>query len=114
MNPAEIHLAYFPFGGTVGRKLRPVLLLTGPVGSVPEVLVAYMTSIMVPSLIPTDLVLDPAKPDHASSNLKAVSLLRLHKLATIHECDVVRKIGELSGVVKAEVLRRLRLLLNLP
>lgn len=41
MNPAEIHLAMFPFGGTLGAKLRPVLLLSGPLGSVPEVLMAY-------------------------------------------------------------------------
>lgn len=40
MNPDEIYLASFPFGGSAGRKLRPVLLLTGPVGSVHEVLVA--------------------------------------------------------------------------
>ncbi len=38
MNRDEIHLASFPFGGSAGMKLRPVLLLTGPVGSVPEVL----------------------------------------------------------------------------
>ena len=39
MDPDEIYLASFPFGDTAGMKLRPVLLLTGPVGSVPEVLV---------------------------------------------------------------------------
>jgi len=40
MCPDEIHLASFPFGGSAGMKLRPVLLLTGPVGNVPETLVA--------------------------------------------------------------------------
>ncbi len=48
MNPDEIYLANFPFGGSAGMKLRPVLLLTNPVGSVPEVLVAYISSV-VPS-----------------------------------------------------------------
>ncbi len=33
MGPDEIHLASFPFGGSAGMKLRPVLLLTGPSGS---------------------------------------------------------------------------------
>lgn len=37
MNPDEVYLASFPFGGSAGMKLRPVLLLTAPVGSVPEV-----------------------------------------------------------------------------
>src|ERR1035437_6168492 len=39
MRPGEIYLAQFPFGDVPGMKLRPVLLLTGAVGSVPEVLV---------------------------------------------------------------------------
>lgn len=41
MHPGEIYLARFPFGDAPGMKLRPVLLLTGPIGPVPEVLVAY-------------------------------------------------------------------------
>ena len=40
MSPGEVHLASFPFGGTVGAKVRPILLLTGSLGTVPEVLVA--------------------------------------------------------------------------
>jgi hypothetical protein len=40
MRPGEIYLARFPFGDVPGIKLRPVLLLTGSLGLVPEVLVA--------------------------------------------------------------------------
>jgi hypothetical protein len=43
MQPGEIYLAKFPFGDVPGMKLRPVMLLTGTVGSVPEVLVAYIS-----------------------------------------------------------------------
>ena len=42
LKPDEIYLAHFPFGGSPGMKHRPVLMLTGPIGSVPEVLVAYL------------------------------------------------------------------------
>jgi hypothetical protein len=38
----EIYLARLPFWDVPGMQLRPVLLLTGAVGSVPEVLVAYI------------------------------------------------------------------------
>jgi hypothetical protein len=41
IQPDEIYLASFPFGDIAGMKLRPVLTLTGPLGSVPEVLVSY-------------------------------------------------------------------------
>ena len=37
MAPGEIYLANFPFGGLPGVKLRPVLLLAGPIGTIPEI-----------------------------------------------------------------------------
>jgi hypothetical protein len=46
MRPGEICLASFPFGDTAGMKLRPVLILAGPLGSIPEVLVAYISSVL--------------------------------------------------------------------
>lgn len=113
MYPDEIYLASFPFGGSAGMKLRPVLLLTGPVGSVPETLVAYISSVIPPSLLPSDLVLDPTLAEHASTNLKTASVLRLHKLATIHARNVVRRLGVLSADTAAEVDEKLRTLLQL-
>ena len=113
MNPDEIYLASFPFGGSAGRKLRPVLLLTGPVGSVPEVLVAYISSVMPSILLPSDVVLDPTVADHASTNLKTKSVLRLHKLATIHARSIVRHLGVLSPPTSTEVDGKLRQLLGL-
>ena len=52
MNPDEIYLANSPFGGGAGMKLRPVLLMTGPVGNVPEVLVAYISSVIPSPMLP--------------------------------------------------------------
>ncbi len=51
MHPAEICLASFPFGDTAGMKLRPVLVLSGAVGPIPEVLVAYISSVLPAALI---------------------------------------------------------------
>src|SRR5580692_6682317 len=77
MRPGEIFLAQFPFGDVPGMKLRPVLLLTGAVGPIPEVLVAYISSV-IPAF------LDPSMPEFSSTPLKVASMLRLHKVATIH------------------------------
>ena len=113
MNPDEICLASFSFGGSAGMKLRPVLLLTGPVGSVPEVLVAYISSIIPSVLLPSDILLEPAAAEHTSTNLKTTSVLRLHKLATIHARSVVRRLGVLSPGTAAEVDGKLRTFLGL-
>ena len=96
MLPGEIYLAKFPFGDAPGMKLRPVLLLTGPLGPVPEVLVVYISSVIPSQLLPSDLILDPALQQFHSTHLKTTSALRLHKLATIHCTSLVRYLGRLE------------------
>jgi mRNA interferase MazF len=113
MGSSEIYLSYFPFGGTPGMKLRPVLLLTGPIGTVPEVIVAYISSVIPTQLLSSDLILDPSKPEHASTKLKTISVVRLHKLATIHQRNIVRFLGKLSSSAILEVEAKLRTLLKL-
>ena len=111
MRPGEICLASFPFGDTAGMKLRPVLVLAGPVGSIPEVLVAYISSVLPSALISSDFVLDPVKPEFRSTNLKTASVLRLHKLATIHASMIARHLGTLEPPQKRTVAAKLRDLL---
>lgn len=95
MRPGEIYLARFPFCDVPGMKLRPVLLLTGALGRIPEVLVAYISSVIPVQLLATDIVIDPAKPEFLDSHLKVVSALRLHKLATIHSSNLARYLGHI-------------------
>ena len=113
MTPGELYFAKFPFGGTVGAKFRPVLALTDFVGPVPEVLVAYVTSIVPFPAMPTDVIIDPADPENAAIKLKLLSVVRLHKLATIHKSDIGRLLGKVSTRTWTDVESRLRLLLNL-
>jgi len=113
MRPGEIYLANFPFGDVPGMKLRPVLLLTGAVGPVPEVLVAYISSVVPMQLLPSDLLVDPAKPEFRSTHLKTPSALRLHKLATIHCSSLARYLGNVDSSVQKVVSGKLRDFLGL-
>src|ERR1035441_8877057 len=111
MRPGEIYLAQFPFGDVPGMKLRPVLLLTGAVGPVPEVLVSYISSVIPSQLLPSDLVLDPCRLEFHSTNLKTLSTLRLHKLATIHTSSLVRYLGLIDGATFDIVASKLKVFL---
>ena len=113
MRPGEIYLARFPFGDVPGMKLRPVLLLTGSLGSVPEVLVAYISSVLPAQPLPSDLIVDPAAPEFEGTHLKVISALRLHKLATIHCSSLARHLGALESAQHAIVAGKLRALLGL-
>lgn len=94
-------------------KLRPVLLLTGSLGVVPEVLVAYISSVLPAQPLPSDLILDPATPEFHGTHLKVTSALRLHKLATIHCSSLARHLDALESVQYAVVAGKLRALLGL-
>ncbi len=113
MRPGEIYLARFPFGDVPGMKLRPVLLLTGSLGSVPEVLVAYISSVVPAQPLPSDVIVDPAKPEFQSTRLKVTSTLRLHKLATIHCSSLARHLGALDPAQQVVVAAKLRGLIGL-
>jgi mRNA interferase MazF len=113
MRPGEIYLAQFPFGDVPGMKLRPVLLLSEPVGSVPEILVAYISSVTPAQLLPSDLLLDPDKPEYRSTHLKTASVLRLHKLATIHCSSLARSLGGLDPTALATAIAKLKGFLRL-
>jgi mRNA interferase MazF len=93
-------------------KLRPVLLLTGAVGLVPEVLVAYISSVTPVQALPSDLFIDPSAPEFRSTHLKVPSTLRLHKLATIHGSSLVRYLGTLDSATLETVAAKLKQLLG--
>ena len=113
MQRGEICLAGFPFGDAPGMKLRPVLLLTSPISASAEVVAVYISSVVPETLLSSDMVLNPHTPEYASTGLKVISLLRLHKLATIHSSSVKRFLGSLSGSTLQEVNAKLRVVLNL-
>jgi mRNA interferase MazF len=94
-------------------KLRPVLLLTGPVGAIPEVLVAYISSVIPSQPLPSDLLIDPAKPEFTSTHLKTVSTLRLHKLAAVHSSSLARFLGVINASTQRAVTAKLKDLLQL-
>jgi mRNA interferase MazF len=113
MQRGDIYLASFPFGDVAAMKLRPVLLLTGTVGTGTEVLVAYISSVVPATPLSTDIVLDPTLQEFQSTRLKTKSVLRLHKLATIHTTSLQRYLGEISDDIQHEVDNKLRGLLSL-
>jgi mRNA interferase MazF len=107
------YLGRFPFGDAPGMKLRPVLLLSNVTGLLGEVLVAYISSVIPPDHLETDMLLDPEVDADRDTKLKVRSVVRLHKLATIHRSSLVRFLGRMSPARFAEAQATLRLWLQL-
>ena len=113
MRRGEIYLASFPFSDVAGMKLRPVLLLSEPIGGIPEILTAYISSVIPARELDTDIVLDPSRTEYAATNLKSISVLRLHKLATLHVQNLARRLGKLAPPACDDVDQKLRRFLRL-
>ena len=94
-------------------KLRPVLLLTGAIGLIPEILVAYISSVIPTVLLPSDILMDPSKPEFELTHLKVTSVLRLHKLATIHCSSLARHLGNVDSSTQSVIVAKLKLFLQL-
>jgi mRNA interferase MazF len=113
MKPGEICLGAFPFGDAPGMKVRPVLVLSSVTGLSAEVLVAYISSVIPDELLATDVTIDPMTDPDRETNLKTRSVLRLHKLATIHRASLPRHLGRLPPDRLAHVRTLLRRWLGL-
>lgn len=113
MQPGEIFLGSFPFGDAPGMKLRSVLILSPVTGSAGEVLVAYISSVIPEQPLPTDITIDPRMEIDGETGLKTRSVLRLHKLATLHRTSLPRLLGRLSAPRFADARAVLRTWLNL-
>jgi hypothetical protein len=65
------------------------------------------------SLLPTDIICDPAEAEFRSTNLKTISVIRLDKLATIHARGIVRNLGNLHPDQRLSIAIKLRQFLRL-
>ena len=94
-------------------KVRPVLVLSPVTGPSAEVLVAYISSVITDEPLAKDVTIDPLTPSDRDTRLKTRSVVRLHKLATIHRTSLPRHLGQLSPDRLAHVRTLLRLWLGL-
>src|SRR5262245_44693205 len=99
----KVVLVPFPFDDLSGSKVRPAVCLTEPVGPHRHVVLAFVTSQVVPAPLPSDLVLDPRDPDFAQAGLRVPSTLRLHRLMTASASLIHRQLGRLSPAHMAAV-----------
>lgn len=113
MTRGEVVLVPFPFDDLSTAKVRPAVCLTNPVGPHQHVILAFITSLIPADLLETDIVLDTSQPDFAATGLRVTSTLRLHRLMTVSTSLILRKLGELSQVIQAQIDDKLRKLFGL-
>lgn len=97
MTKGKVVLVPFPFDDLSGTKVRPAVCLTDLIGPYGHVVLAFLTSQVLPHPERTDLVLDSSQPDFAATGLRVSSTLRLHRLVTATSSLILRELGVLSS-----------------
>ena len=75
MTKYRLVLVPFPFDDLSSSKLRPAVCLTDPLGPYRHVILAFITSRVPATPLPTDLVLDAGDPHFDATGLRVSSTL---------------------------------------
>lgn len=103
----DIVLVPFPFTDLSGQKVRPALIISpDPVGN--DVLLAFISSVIPVTPEATDYVLDTTHPAFPRTGLKAVSVFRMSKLATLHRSLILRRLGSAAPDLQKALDARLK------
>ncbi len=109
----KVVLVPFPFDDLSAAKLRPAVCLTEPTGPHRHVVIAFITSRLPATLLPTDLVIDSKDGDFAATGLRVTSTLQVHRMVTVSVGIIQRELGQLPARLHTQVDERLRRLFAL-
>ena len=91
---AKIVLVHFPFTDLSGSKLRPALVIHE---GEQDVIVAFISSKIPPSLQESDLLIPTDHPSFLSTGLKISSVIKFDKIATLSKILLEGEIGEIQA-----------------
>jgi len=111
--PGEIVIAAFPFTTLTGAKRRPCLVLAAGDSS-GDFLVAFITSNLDWSRLPSATSVVPAHPGWRQTGLKVASVVRADKLVTLSDAVIAGAIGSLPQDLLDDIRFKLKRLLHAP
>jgi mRNA interferase MazF len=107
VKPGDQVLLRFPEANLQAGKLRPALVVAIAPGRHADVLLALVTSQVHQEAVGFDEVVAPEDPDFATTRLKARSVIRLARLASVSPRVIEGRLGVISPTRLANIRRRL-------
>jgi mRNA interferase MazF len=93
MQTGDIIIVSFPYTDLVSSKARPAVVVTQTKDSYNDVIIALISSVVPTTILPYQMVLQPDD----INNLRAASVIKVSRLATVEENKIVAVIGKLSS-----------------
>ncbi len=104
----SIVLVAFPFDNFSSSKVRPALCLTSEIGKFKNVIIAFISSKVPEDLLESDLIINKGSENSVETGLKVDSVIRLHKMVTIPQKLIKRRIGKINKSVQSETVNKIR------
>lgn len=108
----NIVLVPFPFDDFTTTKVRPALCLTSAIGKFDQIIIAFISSKIPSQPLRSDIIVLTSTQDWEDTGLKVDSVVRLHKIVTIPESLIKRKLGYLNKNLQEVVNRKIIQLFN--
>ncbi len=112
MTEGSIVLVPFPFDDFSSLKVRPALCLTSAIGHYNHVIITFITSKIPEDLERSDYIIRKGSQEWQGSGLLVDSAIRLHRVVTIPESLIKRRLGKLTSSVFQKVIEHFFNLFN--
>lgn len=109
----KIVLVPFPFTDLSTAKVRPALIVSESKHMDEDLVVAFISSKITKKKQSTDCLISPSDHDFEKTGLKAPSVIRCNKIATLDKKIILGEMGELSPSQQKTVNKALKLALGL-
>ena len=113
MKTGTIVLTRFPYTDLTSSKRRPAVILSKVSLHDPDVIVGFISSVMPLTVADTDFVLNTTHADFSLTGLKATSIFKMDKLATLDSSIFTGEIGDISPMILEKLKNCLRNALDL-
>jgi len=113
MQRGTIVLTKFPFTDLSSAKRRPAVILSKVELEDPDVIVAFISSVIPAEPAPADFVLQNTDPDFSRTGLKKPSVFKMDKLATLDKSIFSGEMGQISPKMLEKLKMKLRVVLDL-
>jgi mRNA interferase MazF len=107
MKPGDIVLIRFPQTDLLIGKLRPALVVAIAPGRHADLLLALISSRTYQAVPQFDEIIDPSHSDYAATGLKARSVVRLARLASVEASVINARLGNISSKRLRQIRKRL-------
>ena len=113
MTKGTIVLTPFPFTNLSGMKRRPAVVVSGSKKTGDDVIIAFISSVVVEPVKDTEYILDVGHPDFKETGLKKRSVFKMDKVVTIEKGIIIGEIGKVSDSILQEMNKKLKIVFDL-